>query len=116
MSRPRLPLPLPLRGTIRQSLLVADALHYSLRSVSVIAGVLGRAGEQGQKRRKADAGRGLCTWNNPPDIEKWIKENKAKESAELGVDEGEEGEGGDGRGEEVEDDNEEEMVVGVGKI
>ncbi|KAJ0108998.1 hypothetical protein J7T55_005546 [Diaporthe amygdali] len=48
----------------------------SLRSVSVIAGVLGRAGERGQERRKADAARGVCTWRNPPDIEKWMNDEK----------------------------------------
>lgn len=51
---------------------------YSLRSVSVIAGVLGRAGEAGQKRRLADAAHGICTWRNPEDIRTWIAENKPK--------------------------------------
>lgn len=50
----------------------------SLRSVSVIAGVLGRAGERGQARRKADANKGICTWRNPPDVEKWMQDEKAK--------------------------------------
>lgn len=49
----------------------------SLRSVSVVAGVLGRAGEAGQARRKADASRGLCTWRNPPEIQRWISDNSA---------------------------------------
>ncbi|KAJ4421178.1 hypothetical protein N0V82_003943 [Gnomoniopsis sp. IMI 355080] len=47
----------------------------SLRSVSLVAGVLGRAGEAGQARRKADASRGLCTWRNPPEVETWITNN-----------------------------------------
>ncbi|KAI7786142.1 30S ribosomal protein S2 [Diaporthe eres] len=50
----------------------------SLRSVSVIAGVLGRAGERGQARRKADANKGVCTWRNQPDMEKWMEDEKAK--------------------------------------
>lgn len=50
----------------------------SLRSVSVIAGVLGRAGERGQARRKADAKKGICTWRNQPDIQKWMEDQKTK--------------------------------------
>lgn len=46
--------------------------------MSVIAGVLGRAGERGQARRKADANKGICTWRNPPDVEKWMEDEKAK--------------------------------------
>lgn len=57
-------------------------LRFSLRSVSVIAGVLGRAGEKGQKRRLADAKTGICTWSNPPDIDKWLREKEARETAE----------------------------------
>lgn len=49
--------------------------NHSLRAVSVIAGVLGRAGEAGQARRKLDASRGLCTWRNPPEIQRWIEAN-----------------------------------------
>ncbi|KAF3763017.1 ribosomal protein S2 [Cryphonectria parasitica EP155] len=57
----------------------------SLRSVSVIAGVLGRAGERGQKRRLADANRGVCTWRNPADLVMWMEQNEAamKDKAEA---------------------------------
>lgn len=55
----------------------------SLRSVSVIAGVLGRAGERGQERRTADANRGVCTWRNQADIEKWMRDEKAKKAKEM---------------------------------
>lgn len=55
----------------------------SLRSVSVIAGVLGRAGERGQARRKADANSGVCTWRNPPDIQKWMDDEKSKAGREA---------------------------------
>lgn len=50
----------------------------SLRSVSVIAGVLGRAGERGQARRKADAEKGICTWRNPEDVQKWMDDERSK--------------------------------------
>ncbi|CAN8105219.1 unnamed protein product [Discula destructiva] len=50
----------------------------SLRAVSVIAGVLGRAGEAGQKRRRMDAARGLCTWRNPPEIQRWLQANLSR--------------------------------------
>lgn len=65
---------------------------YSLRSVSVIAGVLGRAGEMGQERRKRDAAKGVCTWRNPPDIEKWINENAGKNAHLAPVEEEDYGE------------------------
>lgn len=53
--------------------------------MSVIAGVLGRAGERGQARRKADAKKGICTWRNQPDIQKWMadQKNKAEDAAEA---------------------------------
>ncbi|KAH8769104.1 37S ribosomal protein MRP4 [Diaporthe sp. PMI_573] len=65
----------------------------SLRSVSVIAGVLGRAGERGQARRKADAAKGVCTWRNSPDIERWMEaENgKARTKAQGGAEGGGDG-------------------------
>lgn len=40
--------------------------------------MLGRAGERGQARRKADANKGVCTWRNQPDIEKWMEDEKTK--------------------------------------
>lgn len=51
--------------------------------MSVIAGVLGRAGERGQERRKADANRGVCTWRNQADVDKWMLDEKAKKAKEL---------------------------------
>ncbi|KAL2186508.1 hypothetical protein L209DRAFT_731304 [Thermothelomyces heterothallicus CBS 203.75] len=55
----------------------------SLRSVTLIAGVLGRAGERGQQRRLADAEEGITTWRTPRDIAYFIDkdaENKAREA------------------------------------
>lgn len=46
--------------------------------MSVIAGVLGRAGERGQARRKRDAERGICTWRNPSDVQKWMDDEQSK--------------------------------------
>lgn len=59
-------------------------LPFSLRSVAVIGGVLGRAGERGQKRRLEDAKKGNVAWQTPPmlqthmqkDISAAIKERK----------------------------------------
>lgn len=67
--------------------MLTNTSHDSLRSVSVIAGVLGRAGERGQARRKADAAKGVCTWRNSPDIERWMEaENgKARTKAQGGA-------------------------------
>lgn len=78
--------------------------------MSVIAGVLGRAGEQGQKRRKADARKGLCTWRNPPDVTAWLREAKAKEEAEKGGLDEQEGAARRPRKKE-EDDDDEDMVI-----
>ncbi|KAK1767474.1 37S ribosomal protein, mitochondrial [Phialemonium atrogriseum] len=55
----------------------------SLRAVAVIGGVLGRAGQRGQRRRLKDAENGIVTWENPTDISKFIAlEQAAKEAAE----------------------------------
>lgn len=62
--------------------------------------MLGRAGERGQARRKAEANKGVCTWRNPPDIEKWMKDEKTKAAnaakAAMGAEEpaGGQGDGG----------------------
>ncbi|KFA66882.1 hypothetical protein S40285_02313 [Stachybotrys chlorohalonatus IBT 40285] len=45
----------------------------SLRSVGVIAGVLGRAGEAGQKRRMDDANSGKVSWTTRPEITRHMK-------------------------------------------
>lgn len=58
---------------------------YSLRAATLIAGVLGRAGERGQKRRLADAEEGIVTWQTPQDVAKYIAREaqaKAEEEAE----------------------------------
>ncbi|CAM1503823.1 Fc.00g014140.m01.CDS01 [Cosmosporella sp. VM-42] len=54
----------------------------SLRSMSVVAGVLGRAGEAGQKRRLADAKKGNATWDNPQDLNRHIQKETAAALAE----------------------------------
>lgn len=59
---------------------LADGLTYftSLRSIAFIAGVLGQAGKQGQKRRLADASEGTVTWRTSDDITKFISGMKAR--------------------------------------
>ncbi|KAH6615920.1 hypothetical protein B0J18DRAFT_451892 [Chaetomium sp. MPI-SDFR-AT-0129] len=44
----------------------------SLRSITLLAGVLGRAGQRGQARRLAKARDGLLTWQTPSDVQKYI--------------------------------------------
>ncbi|KAL2260523.1 hypothetical protein VTK26DRAFT_5434 [Humicola hyalothermophila] len=53
----------------------------SLRAATLIAGVLGRAGERGQQRRLADAENGIVTWNTPPDIAQFIMAKQAEAEA-----------------------------------
>lgn len=55
--------------------------------------MLGRAGERGQERRKADAAKGVCTWRNPPDVQKWMddEQSKAAQQRERAEAEGEPG-------------------------
>ena len=51
--------------------------------MTLLAGVLGRAGERGQQRRLADANDGISTWENPSDVETFISKDattKAKEA------------------------------------
>ncbi|KAF9872854.1 hypothetical protein CkaCkLH20_09717 [Colletotrichum karsti] len=50
----------------------------SYRSIAVISGVLGRAGEQGQKRRLADAENGVVAWHSPTDTHRFISNAKEK--------------------------------------
>jgi len=45
----------------------------SYRSVAVIGGVLGRAGEQGQKRRLADAENGVVAWQTPAETARYMR-------------------------------------------
>ncbi|CAK7202947.1 hypothetical protein SEUCBS139899_005674 [Sporothrix eucalyptigena] len=44
----------------------------SWRSAAVVAGVLGRAGELGQKRRKRDLEKGVVTWQNSEEVTRYI--------------------------------------------
>jgi small subunit ribosomal protein S2 len=46
-----------------------------LRSIQLIAGVLGRAGELGQKKRKEDAKNGKVEWETPTYVQEWIQES-----------------------------------------
>ncbi|EON97352.1 putative 37s ribosomal protein mrp4 protein [Phaeoacremonium minimum UCRPA7] len=54
----------------------------SLRSVAVIAGVLGRGGELGQSRRRQAAKNGVVTWENPEDVSRFISADFTKRSEE----------------------------------
>ena len=54
----------------------------SVRAISLIAGVLGRAGQRGQARRHEAASEGSVTWQNPIEIEKFIYRD-ALEKAEA---------------------------------
>ena len=63
----------------------------SLRCLAVIGSVLGRAGEQGQKRRAEAAANGKVTWETPSEIKQYLKvsaqrriwaERAAREEAE----------------------------------
>ncbi|KAK7968642.1 ribosomal protein S2 [Apiospora saccharicola] len=45
----------------------------SLRCLAVIGSVLGRAGEQGQKRRMEDAKNGKVTWETPSEIKQFME-------------------------------------------
>ena len=47
-----------------------------MRCIQVIAGVLGRAGEAGQKKRLEDAKTGIMTWLPPPGLGKPKEEAK----------------------------------------
>lgn len=51
---------------------ITNSYIYSYRSVAVIAGVLGRAGEAGQKRRREVASTGKVTWITPKDLKTHI--------------------------------------------
>jgi len=57
-------------ATLRQS---------SLRSVALIAAVLGRAGQRGQERRLKEAGEGRATWDVSPDVRKYVKKQVAQQ-------------------------------------
>ncbi|KAK4225439.1 putative mitochondrial SSU ribosomal protein S2 precursor [Podospora fimiseda] len=49
----------------------------SLRSVALIAGVLGRAGERGRQRRLADAAEGKVAWTKPHAVQAFIQNHNS---------------------------------------
>ncbi|KAK3377065.1 ribosomal protein S2, flavodoxin-like domain-containing protein [Lasiosphaeria ovina] len=58
----------------------------SLRAVSLIAAVLGRAGQRGQKRRREAAAEGIVTWETPDEDQRFIDRKiylDEKEKAEI---------------------------------
>ena len=56
-----------------------------MRCIQVIAGVLGRAGEEGQRKRLEAAKTGEVTWLPPPGLGKPVtEEEKAREAAASG--------------------------------
>ncbi|KAG7294121.1 hypothetical protein NEMBOFW57_004185 [Staphylotrichum longicolle] len=55
----------------------------SLRSVTLIAGILGRAGQRGQQRRLADANEGIVTWSTPNDVAKFIERDAAEKARNV---------------------------------
>jgi small subunit ribosomal protein S2 len=46
-----------------------------LRSIQLIAGVLGRAGQSGQKKRKEAAKSGKVEWETAGYVREWIEES-----------------------------------------
>ncbi len=51
--------------------------------MSLIAGVLGRAGQRGQQRRITAAQEGVVTWDTPAEILRHLKKLKAAEKGRL---------------------------------
>lgn len=47
--------------------------HDSLRATALISGVLGRAGERGQKRRLEAAQHGKVTWKTPAEVQGYFE-------------------------------------------
>jgi hypothetical protein len=67
-----------LKNSVKQSL----TKSYSIRCITLIAAVLGRAGERGQARRLADANEGIVTWETPREVANFI-ERDAREKAKA---------------------------------
>lgn len=67
-----------LKTSVKQSL----TKSYSIRCITLIAAVLGRAGERGQARRLADANEGIVTWETPREVANFI-ERDAREKAKA---------------------------------
>ncbi|KAG6088166.1 hypothetical protein E4U30_000518 [Claviceps sp. LM220 group G6] len=47
----------------------------SLRAMAVVAGVLGKAGQKGQRRRLQDASQGNVPWNMTPELTRYIEKD-----------------------------------------
>jgi hypothetical protein len=60
----------------------ANVLFSSLRTSTVIAGVLGRAGQRGKERRIKDAANGEVTWENPMEISVFLNLEKRRKGQE----------------------------------
>jgi hypothetical protein len=63
------------------SLLILHTDMNSLRCIQVIAGVLGRAGEQGQQKRLEAAKTGTITWLPPPGLGEPVTEESLRRQA-----------------------------------
>lgn len=59
--------PSHLSSYLRRNLMV-----HSLRCLAVLGSVLGRAGQQGQRRRLEDAKNGVVEWETPLEIQQWM--------------------------------------------
>jgi len=62
-------------------LVEAILIRCSLRCIQVIAGVLGRAGEEGQKKRLEAAKTGEVTWLPPPGLGSPFSEETERKAA-----------------------------------
>ncbi|KAM0327222.1 hypothetical protein ACHAQA_006357 [Verticillium albo-atrum] len=57
----------------------------SLRSTSLIGGILGRAGQEGQKRRKEAAAAGQVPWENPVEVDRYIEKTRQRHREAMKV-------------------------------
>ncbi|KAM0277268.1 hypothetical protein ACHAQH_005926 [Verticillium albo-atrum] len=57
----------------------------SLRSTSLIGGILGRAGQEGQKRRKDAAAEGQVTWENPVEVRRYMEKTRERYEAAKAI-------------------------------
>lgn len=55
----------------------------SLRSISLIGGVLGRAGQAGQRRRLGDAEAGQVHWETPAETRRYMERITSKWQTEM---------------------------------
>lgn len=54
-----------------------------MRSVALIAAVLGRGGERGQQRRLAEANKGHVSWRTPPDVSLFMTQTASRKETEA---------------------------------